>query len=186
MSNIEFFQIGALKVFAELGALIEEDETKQIKFIDLPIDIIQNNILNYLQKDKSINRIFYDKDDYYLQNLLCGKLEKMDYIKTDEWDEFKTDLNLDSIKEFININYRCFMKHFNTKNKFNCTSIIIKYRVPSNFKLNLININIKVYENDKYVGNIDLKNLFNTNLCDKEIELLKNEIKEHVKKYKEN
>ena len=31
-----------------------------------------------------------DKDDYFLQNLLCGKLEKMDYIKTDEWDEFKT------------------------------------------------------------------------------------------------
>jgi len=28
------------------------------------------------------------KDDYYLQNLLCRKLEKMDYVKTDEWDEF--------------------------------------------------------------------------------------------------
>jgi hypothetical protein len=26
MSNIDFFQIGALKVFAELGQLIEEDE----------------------------------------------------------------------------------------------------------------------------------------------------------------
>jgi hypothetical protein len=25
----------------------------------------------------------------------------MDYIKTDEWDEFKTDLNLGPIKEFI-------------------------------------------------------------------------------------
>ena len=183
---MDFYKIGALKVFAEIGQLIEEDEKKQIKIIYLHVDIIQNNILNYLQKDKSINRIFYDKDDYYLQNLLCGKLEKMDYIKTDEWDEFKTDLNLDSIKEFININYRCFMKHFNTKNKFNCTSIIIKYRVPSNFKLNLILINIKVYENDKYIGSIDLKNLFNTNLCDKEIELLKNEIKEYVKNYKEN
>ncbi len=34
----------------------------------------------------------------------------MDYIETDEWDEFKTDLNLDPIKEFININHRCFMK----------------------------------------------------------------------------
>jgi hypothetical protein len=110
----------------------------------------------------------------------------MNYIKTNEWDEFKTDLNLDPIKEFININYRCFMKQFNTKNKFNCTSLIIKYRVPSNFKLNLILINIKVYENDKYIGSIDLKNLFNTNLCDKEIELLKNEIKEYVKNYKEN
>ena len=50
----------------------------------------------------------------------------------------------------------------------------------------LININIKVYENDKYVGSIDLNFFFNTNLCDKEIELLKNEIKEYVNKYKQN
>ena len=180
---MDFYKIGALKVFADLGALIEEDE---IKFMDLPIDIIQNNIFNHLKTDKTINRIFYDKDDYYLQNLLCGKLEKMDYIKTDEWDEFKTDLNLDPIKKFININYRCFMKHFNTKNRFNCTSIIIKYYVPYNFNISNIYIIIRVYETDKYIGSIPLKNLFNTNLCDKEIELLKNEIKEHVKKYKEN
>ena len=79
-----------------------------------------------------------------------------------------------------------FYETFQHQKKFNCTSIIIKYRVPSNFKFSLININIKVYENDKYIGGIPLKNLFNTNLCDKEIELLKNEIKEYVKKYKEN
>ena len=63
---------------------------------------------------------------------------------------------------------------------------MVKYRVPSNFKLNLIRINIKVYENDKYIGSIDLKNLFNTNLCDKELELLKNEIKEYVNQYNQN
>jgi hydroxymethylpyrimidine pyrophosphatase-like HAD family hydrolase len=112
---MDFYKIGALKVFADLGALIEEDEKNKIKFIDLPTDIIQNNIFNHLKKDKTINKIFYDKDDYYLQNLLCGKLEKMNYIKTNEWDEFKTDLNLDPIKEFININHRCFMKQFNSK-----------------------------------------------------------------------
>ena len=48
MSNMDFFQIGALKVFAELGQLIEEDERNQIKFMDLPIDIIQNNIACHL------------------------------------------------------------------------------------------------------------------------------------------
>ncbi len=74
----------------------------------------------------------YDKDDDYLQNLLCGKLEKRNYIKKDEWDKYITDLNLAPIKEFINIKHRCFMKQFNTKTKFNCTSIILKYRVPSN------------------------------------------------------
>ena len=40
MSDIDFYKIGALKVFADLGALIEEDEKKQIKFMDFPIDII--------------------------------------------------------------------------------------------------------------------------------------------------
>ena len=47
MSNMDFFQIGALKVFAELGQLIEEDEKNQFKFMDLPSDMIQNNILSY-------------------------------------------------------------------------------------------------------------------------------------------
>ena len=182
---MDFYKIGALKVFADLGTLFEEDESKQIKFMDLPIDIIQNNILNHLKKDKTINKIFYDKDDYYLQNLLCGKLEKMNYIKTDEWDDFKTDLNLDSTKEFININYRRLMREFKTK-KFNCTSIIIRYYVPFNFNMNNIRIIIRVYETDKYIGSLPLNNFFNTNLCDKEIELLKNEIKEYVKNYKEN
>ena len=57
---------------------------------------------------------------------------------------------------------------------------------PFNFNMNNIKIIIRVYETDKYIGSIPLKNLFNTNLCDKEIELLRNEIKEYVKKYKEN
>jgi hypothetical protein len=97
---MDFFKIGALKDFADLGALIEENELNQVKLIDLPTYIIQNNISKYLLEDKQIKKIFHEKDDYFLQNLLCGKLEKMDYIKTDEWDEFKTYLKLDSIQDF--------------------------------------------------------------------------------------
>ena len=37
---MDFYQIGALKVFSELGQLIENDESKQNKFMDLPVDII--------------------------------------------------------------------------------------------------------------------------------------------------
>ena len=71
---MDFFQIGALKVFADLGALIEEDETKQIKFIDLPIDIIQNNIFNHLKTDKLLIKYFMIKmifiyKIYYVENL---------------------------------------------------------------------------------------------------------------------
>jgi hypothetical protein len=64
-----------LKVFAELGHLIEKDERNQINVLDLPIDIIQNNTLNNLIQDKILNKTFHVIDDYYLQNLLCGKLE---------------------------------------------------------------------------------------------------------------
>ena len=63
MSNMDFFQIGALKVFAYIGALIEEDEKNKIKFMDLPSDIIYNNISKYLLEDKQINKIFHEHDD---------------------------------------------------------------------------------------------------------------------------
>ncbi len=36
---MDFYKIGALKVFTELGALIEEDSQKENKFMDLPIEI---------------------------------------------------------------------------------------------------------------------------------------------------
>ena len=58
MSNTDFFQIAALKVFAELGQLIEDDESKQTTILDLPDDMIHNNITKYLLEDKSIDKIF--------------------------------------------------------------------------------------------------------------------------------
>ncbi len=41
MSDIDFFPYWSFKVFADIGALIEEDERNQIKFTDIPTDIIQ-------------------------------------------------------------------------------------------------------------------------------------------------
>jgi len=55
MSDIDFFQIGALKVFAELGALIEEDSQKEIKFTDIPSDImkiIKNHVTNFKDNEE--------------------------------------------------------------------------------------------------------------------------------------
>ena len=88
MSNTDFFQIAALKVFAELGQLIEEDDMRrdapaslhrlapcaaddkkqvtQTTILDLPEDIMHNQIISkYLFEDKSIDKIFFEKDDYY-------------------------------------------------------------------------------------------------------------------------
>ncbi len=60
---MDFSQIASLNVFAEFGPLIEEDEKNQVKFIDLPTYIIQNNISKYLSEDKQINKIFHKNDD---------------------------------------------------------------------------------------------------------------------------
>ncbi len=38
---MDFYWNGALKVFAYLGALIEQDELNEIVFLDIPTDIIQ-------------------------------------------------------------------------------------------------------------------------------------------------
>ena len=69
--------------------------------MDLPIDIIQHNLFNHLKTDKTINRIFYDKDDYYLQNLLCGKLEKMDYMNLNNRDN-NIEVKNDELIKYVN------------------------------------------------------------------------------------
>jgi hypothetical protein len=100
MSNMDFFQIGALKVFAELGQLIEEDERNQIKFMDLPTDIIQNNVSKYLLEDKQINKIFNEKDDYYLLNMLFGEIKNLPYIISCETNTYK--VQNDVLKAYVN------------------------------------------------------------------------------------
>ena len=83
MSNTDLFQIAALKVFSELGRLIEDDDMRrdapaslhrltpcaaddrkqitQTTILDLPTDILHNQISKYLLKDKSIDKIFNKK-----------------------------------------------------------------------------------------------------------------------------
>ena len=92
---MDFYKIAALKVFSELGQLIEEDEKKQVTqttILDLPTDILHNQISKYLLKDKSIDKIFNKKDDDYLLNFLCGKIWDVKNIKPNAWNEYKTNI----------------------------------------------------------------------------------------------
>ena len=53
----------------------------QTTIFDLPNDIMHNCISKYLLEDKQIiNKIFNEKDDYYLQMLLLGEIKKLPYI----------------------------------------------------------------------------------------------------------
>ena len=78
---MDFYHIGAMKVFSQLGQLIEDDERNQIKLSDLPIDIMQK-IGSYLLEDKykTIQKIFRNRPDDELQVLLFGEVKDLTYI----------------------------------------------------------------------------------------------------------
>ena len=98
------------------------DSQIQTTVLDFPEDIMHNQIISkYLFEDKSIDKIFFEKDDYYLLNFLCGKIWNVKYIKPNSWNEYKTNINLDCIKHYLNI-----------RHNLNCKSLKIMYRVHSN------------------------------------------------------
>jgi hypothetical protein len=71
MSNIDFFQIGALKVFAELGQLIEGDEKNQVT----DVKFIGPNTWNEFKANRNLDCIKdYINDKYKLK---CNKLKIM-------------------------------------------------------------------------------------------------------------
>ena len=72
---------------------------KQTTILDIPDDIIHNQIWKYVLENKTIHKLFYDKDDYYLLNFLCGKIWDVKYVEPKfVWNEFKTNINSDCIK----------------------------------------------------------------------------------------
>ena len=98
---MDFYKIGALKVFAELGQLIEKDESKQIKFMDLPTDIIQHNISKYLLEDKQINKVFHNKEDNELKFILFGKNIELPYMNIYSIEN-KMEVKNDELMKYVN------------------------------------------------------------------------------------
>jgi hypothetical protein len=139
---MDFYKIGALKVFADIGALIDEDEKNQVKFMDLPTDIIQNNMSKYLLEDKQINKIFNEKDDYYLLNMLFGYIPNLQYIGPNTWNEYKTSINLDCIKNYVN-----------SRSNFCCDELKVKYLVSKQINYQAFVIN--VYHDENKLGYIN-------------------------------
>ena len=98
---MDFYKIGALKVFADIGALIEEDEKNQIKFRDLPTDIIQNSIACHLLKDKTINKIFHNKEDNDLKFILFGSNIELPYMNLNNRGN-KIEVKNDELLKYVN------------------------------------------------------------------------------------
>ena len=145
MSNMDFFQIGALKVFAELGQLIEDDENNEVT------------------------------------------------IKPKSWNEYKTEINLECIKDYINNKYR-----------LKCNELKVKFLVSENKKYeafqislyhkdtkvlyitSLCRIEICIKSDDKRHDRLYRNEYLQNKECQNTVELLKNEIKEYVNQYKQN
>ena len=66
----------------------------------LPIDIMHNHISKYLLEDKQINKVFNEKDDYYLQMHLFGEIKNLPYIVMYETNTYK--IQNDVLKAYVN------------------------------------------------------------------------------------
>ena len=158
---------------------------KQTTILDIPDDIMYNHISKYLLEDRQINKVFNEKDDYYLLNMLFGKIWDVKYIIPSSYNEYKSTLNLDCIKTYLN-----------TRHDLNCDSLKILYRVNNrlifdsyiiniynnNNKFGFINMMCRIIINDDVEDNIYLCNRECQNLMDK----IKNDIKEYIQSYKQN
>ena len=78
----------------------------QIQFSDLPDDIIHNQISKYFLEDKQINKIFHEKEDYYLQMLLFGEIKKLPYVIRYDTNTYK--IQNDVLKAYVNRVFRGF------------------------------------------------------------------------------
>jgi len=84
---MDFYHIGAMKVFSQLGQLIEDDERNQIKLSDLPSEVMEQ-IGSYLlqDKNKTVHKIFKNRPDDDLQVLLFGEVKDLTYINIRDSD----------------------------------------------------------------------------------------------------
>ncbi len=111
-TNNNTFQNAALKVFAQPGQLIEDDQKSNKNHVylhELSNDImekINNNLLD--KNDKRLIYIYNDSKDYELLKILFGNnissRKPSKCIDPDIYNEYKTNINLDCIKEYINNN----------------------------------------------------------------------------------
>lgn len=149
---MDFYQIGAMKVFSELGQLIEEDECNQIKLSDLNSDIMQK-IGSYLleDKNKTIHKIFKNRPDDDLQVLLFGEVKDLTYVNIYNSDnEIDYQMN-DKLKNYVNFILKA------KGSKRNCEKMRVQFYIHTykNPNIQEIRVTINFYDKeDKQIASI--------------------------------
>ena len=155
---MDFYQIGAMKVFSQLGQLIEADE---IKINDLPIDIMQK-IGSYLLQDpnKTVHKIFKNRPDDDLQVLLFGEVK--DLILYDEENRIGhySHVLREYIKYILHVKGITTMLETMEVNFYDtCSSIIVKVKMRNKKKEELAVIEtVNSYGKIKHLLKHRLKN----------------------------
>jgi hypothetical protein len=152
---MDFYQILAMKVFSELGHLIEEDEKNQLKITSLNSDIMQK-IGSYLleDKNKTIHKIFKNRPDDDLQLLLFGEVKDLTYVNIYSSDnEIDYKMN-DKLKNYVNF----ILKAKGIKS--NCEKMKLNFYIETkHFKRSFMDyrkIRIVFYnEEDKQIATIE-------------------------------
>ena len=109
----------------------------QTTILDLPDDIMYNHISKYLLEDKQINKVFNEKDDYYLQMLLSGEIKKLPYIV--RYEIYKYKIQNDELKAYENR----ILQGFKINKKVH--SIIVKFEfLPNEWEINFNHMWIEI------------------------------------------
>ena len=190
----EYYNNAVLKVFKQLGELIEQDEKNKTSINDMPSEIMEK-ISSYLlnnpnsktyfeQHDKRFEMIFHDKtsknDDELLKFLFNGKIPDIEITDIYNREFHNSEKELECIKIHINKT----KKFLNIK----CDKLKIMYKVNNAKQYN--GLRIQMYdENNKFIGNItdDHKVLWKHNgiskkefLCTKECQEAINNLIEKI------
>ena len=164
---MDFYHIVSMKVFSQLGQLIEEDEHNQIKFSVLPIDIMQK-IGSYLLEDKNqtIQKIFRNRPDDELQVLLFGEVKDLTYVNIhDCHNEIDYEMN-DKIKNYVNF----ILKAKGIKNT--CEKMRVKFYLEPTYIIGC-NKSLRERINDGYRDTRIVKIQFYNKTGDKIAEIFK-------------
>ena len=155
---MDFYHIGAMKVFSQLGQLIEADE---VKLSDLPNDIMQKIGSHLLQDpNKTVHKIFKNRPDDDLQVLLFGEVK--DLILYDEENRIGhySHVLREYIKYILHVKGITTMLETMEVNFYDtCSSIIVKVKMRNKKKEVLAVIEtVNSYGKIKHLLKYKLKN----------------------------
>ena len=166
-------------------------QTLKITLQDLPTDLLKKINIHLLdKKDKRFNKIFNNSKDYKLLKVIFDDniptLKQLQYIEPNIFNEYKSKINLDCIKEYINTNCNgiianSFQIIYKVNSIIGLTSFNIRVLDENNIKIGSISSSYRVSYKYK---NKDREYFLCNEECQNVINNMNKEIKEYIQTYK--